>query len=149
MNQELIEKALRIMMDAHEGQCDLDGRAAVLHPLTVGQLGSTDEAMVVGWLHDVVEDCPEWDFSKLESAGFGKDVTDAIRLLTHDPEVPYLEYVAQIIASGNKIAQEVKMNDLRHNLSRGMAGNHQRLVKKHSAAKELFVEAGIWQDAIV
>jgi hypothetical protein len=45
--------------------------------------------------------------------GFPKEVTDALELLTHDPEVPYMDYVAKI--AENPIAKAVKIADLRHN----------------------------------
>lgn len=147
MDAILMEKALRIMLEAHEGQRDLDGRAAVLHPLTVGCNGTTDEAKAAGWLHDVVEDCEGWTIERLTQEGMPAAVTDALRLLTHDKEEPYLDYVRRIIDSGNATAQEVKMNDLRHNLARGTAGGHEQLVRKHGEARNLFVEAGLWKNA--
>ena len=44
---------------------------------------------------------------------FGDAVMDALRLLTHDDSVPYLDYVRAI--KGNRIAREVKLADLAHN----------------------------------
>ena len=37
----------------------------------------------------------------------------ALKFLTHSPDIPYMEYVANI--KNNKIAAEVKLADLRHN----------------------------------
>lgn len=51
-----IEDALRIAIEAHEGQKDLDGNPVILHPLTVGLAGHNREEIVAGLLHDVVED---------------------------------------------------------------------------------------------
>lgn len=45
--------------------------------------------------------------------GFPAQVVEALGLLTHDPAVPYLEYVAAI--KPNPIARAVKLADLRHN----------------------------------
>ena len=45
--------------------------------------------------------------------GFPAPVTDALRLLTHDPAVPYMEYVAAI--KSDPIARAVKLADLAHN----------------------------------
>lgn len=71
--------------------------------------------------------------------GFSKEVLDAIGLLTHNKEYePYEEYIDRIIKSGNHLAIAVKMNDLRHNIARGKAGNHERLVQKHEAALDKF-----------
>lgn len=38
---------------------------------------------------------------------------DALALLTHDPSIPYLDYVAKI--KENPIVRAVKLADLRHN----------------------------------
>lgn len=133
-----MEHALEIMLEAHKGQRDLDGRAAVLHPLTVGCMGSTDEARVTGWLHDVIEDCEEWTFERLEQEGIPREVVEALQLLTHDKDVPYIDYVERIATSGNATAIEVKRNDLTHNLARGKAGGHEKLVAKHSQAMAFF-----------
>ena len=51
-----IDIALRIATAAHAGQLDRDGYPAILHPLTVGLMGHTDEEKMAGFLHDVVED---------------------------------------------------------------------------------------------
>ena len=49
----------------------------------------------------------------LATMGFSARVMEALRLLTHDPSVPYLEYVASL--KGNPIARAVKLADLAHN----------------------------------
>lgn len=51
-----IEVTLRIALEAHTGQKDLDGNPAILHPLAVGLMGRTDAEIKTGFLHDVVED---------------------------------------------------------------------------------------------
>ena len=51
-----IDIALRIATAAHAGQLDRDGYPVILHPLTVGLMGHTDEEKMAGFLHDVVED---------------------------------------------------------------------------------------------
>ena len=48
-----------------------------------------------------------------EKWGFSEEVLDALDLMTHDKNVPYMEYVAKI--SENEIARTVKLADLRHN----------------------------------
>ena len=44
---------------------------------------------------------------------FGDDAIAALRLLTHDPDVPYLYYVREIRT--NPTAKKVKLADLAHN----------------------------------
>lgn len=111
------EKALQIAIEAHEGQKDKVGKPYVLHPITVGFMGENEAEMIVGFLHDVVEDTSV-SIEDLEKI-FDKGITDALRLLTHDKSEPYWTYVDRIKNSGNKLALAVKTNDLKHNIIRG------------------------------
>ena len=51
-----VDLALKIAVKAHAGQVDRDHEAYILHPLTVGLMGKTDEERCAGFLHDVMED---------------------------------------------------------------------------------------------
>lgn len=128
-----IDVALQIAVKAHEGQTDRDGNPVILHPLTVGLMGQTDEEKMAGFLHDVVEDA-DYSFDDLLLAGIPKGVVDALRLLTHEKGMPYMDYVQRIIDSGNPIALWTKYNDLQHNYARGKA--YPDLQAKHGAALE-------------
>ena len=74
--------------------------------------------------------------------GFSEEVISSLRLLTHDKETPYMEYIERICKSGNRTAINVKLNDLRHNLARGREGGHTRCVEKHLVALE-YIEKSI------
>lgn len=137
---EAVELALRVF----HGKRDLDGNPVILHALSVGMKGKNKTQMVAGFLHDVVEDT-DITLENLAEYGFSKEVLEVVRLLTHGPETPYEDYVMNIINARNMDAIAVKMNDLNHNLERGKAGGHTRIVKKHTAAlntikKELNIE---------
>lgn len=86
------------------------------HPEHVAAAVEGDEAKAVAWLHDVVEDT-SYSFSDLEAQGISPSVTDALRLLTHDKAVPYLDYVRAIKQS--PLATKVKLADLTHNSDLG------------------------------
>lgn len=129
-----IEYALRIAIEAHEGQKDLDGNPVILHPMTVAVAGRNREEQIAGLLHDVVEDT-DITFEELTHRGVDDSIIEALRLLTHDKEkMSYEEYVQQIASSGNDIAIHVKYYDLCHNLKRGRAGGHWNIVAKHERA---------------
>lgn len=134
-----IDTALSIATAAHAGQLDRDGYPVILHPLSVGLMGHTDEEKMAGFLHDVVEDT-EYTFDDLLERGIPKGVVNALRLLTHDKATDYFDYVQHIIDSGNPIALQVKYNDLQHNFARGKA--YPDLQKKHGKALAM-VEAAI------
>ena len=102
-----IDLALKIAVDAHAGQVDKDGYPYILHPLTVGLMGETDEEKAAGFLHDVVEDTG-WSLDALREAGISEGVVAALALLTHDKSLDYFDYVRRIIDSGNPIALKVK-----------------------------------------
>lgn len=129
-----IDIALRIATAAHAGQLDRDGHPVILHPLTVGLMGHTDEEKIAGFLHDVVEDS-DLAFDDLLREGITNGIVNALRLLTHEKGTDYFEYVQNIIDSGNPIALQVKFNDLRHNFSRGKS--YPDLQAKHGKALKM------------
>ena len=132
-----IEDVIRIMLEAHEGQKDLDGKPEILHPLAVGLAGANRDEVITGFLHDVVEDS-KLTFVDLHNKGVDNNVINALKLLTHDKnKSTYTDYINKIATSGNKTAIHVKYNDLRNNLKRGIAGNHMKQVRKHEAALKI------------
>ncbi len=107
-------------MEAHRGQKDLDGNPVILHPLTVGLMGKTPDEQCVGFLHDVVEDT-DYTFDDLLRSGVGPHIVNALRLLTHKEGTDYLDYVRNIVNSGNQLAIAIKLNDLNHTSNEGVA----------------------------
>ena len=128
-----IEDALRLAIEAHEGQKDLDGKPVILHPMAVGLAGRNREEVIAGLLHDVVEDT-SFTFEDLLKRGVDEPIVEALRILTHTKDMPYEDYVKRIAQSGNDIAIHVKYNDLCHNLKRGRAGGYWNIVAKHEKA---------------
>lgn len=110
-----LERAISIAKKAHKGQTDKYGAPYILHPLRVMHLGRTEEERIVGVLHDVVEDCPEWPLERLKQEGFTKRVIDAIGCLTKESDNAdynlYLEGIRK-----NALAIRVKLNDLTDNM---------------------------------
>ena len=107
----LTNKAMRIAYDAHHGQVDKCGQPYVFHPYHLAEQMPDEATVCVALLHDVVEDT-DITFEELERA-FPPEVTDALRLLTHEPGVDYFDYVRAI--RGNGVARAVKLADLAHN----------------------------------
>ena len=109
---EKTKKALKLCFEAHKDQVDKSGMPYVFHPFHLAEQMADETTTVVALLHDVIEDT-DHTFSDLEEMGFGGEIISALRLLTHSPEVDYMEYVAKI--KENPVAKEVKLADLRHN----------------------------------
>ena len=104
--------AMKICFDAHKNQVDKGGIPYVFHPFHLAEQMDTEEEICVALLHDVVEDT-DYTIEDLKKYGFSKNILEAIALLTHDDEVPYMEYVRKI--KKNSIARKVKLADLKHN----------------------------------
>jgi (p)ppGpp synthase/HD superfamily hydrolase len=107
-----IEKALQIAAKAHEGQKDKEGLPYVLHPLRVMQKVQGVEAMIVGVLHDVIEDTSV-TADDLRQAGFSEQVVAAVLCVTHRKDEPYADYVVR--CKSNEVARRVKLADLEDN----------------------------------
>ena len=115
------------------GSPDKVGLPVILHPLVVGNMGSTPIEICVGFLHDVIEDT-DVTVDNLLNAGVDKVIVDSVMLLTHDPSIDYFAYIQKLIDSDNHIAITVKLNDLSHNQERALAYGFQKQVSKYEKA---------------
>lgn len=107
----LIRTAMQIACRAHAGQTDKAGYPYIHHPLHLAEQMTEEYAVCAALLHDVMEDT---DVSEQELAQvMPPEVMEALRLLTHDESVPYMDYVRAI--SHHPIARAVKLADLAHN----------------------------------
>ena len=111
---DLVKKAAQISYDAHDGQKDKGDYPYFMHPLTLALQFDDEITVCVALLHDVVEDHAKDGYTmEFLAKEFPQEVIDALKLLTHDPKVPYLDYVKMI--KTNPIARKVKIADLKHN----------------------------------
>ena len=108
----LTKKAMKIAFEAHKDQKDKSGMPYIYHPVHLAEQMNDEATTCVALLHDVVEDT-DTTFEVLEREGFTVEIIEALKLLTHDDAVPYMEYVAAI--KNNPIAKAVKLADLAHN----------------------------------
>lgn len=109
---EQTKKALCLCFEAHKDQKDKTGLPYVFHPFHLAEQMTDEISTVCALLHDVVEDT-DYSLEDLRKMGFSSEAIEALGLLTHDPAVPYFDYVAAI--SENPIAKRVKLSDLAHN----------------------------------
>lgn len=108
----LTKKALKLCFELHKDQVDKMEMPYVFHPFHLAEQMHDELTTVCALLHDVVEDT-DCTFADLTKMGFPREVVEALRLLTHDEAVPYMDYVREI--APNPIAKQVKIADLRHN----------------------------------
>lgn len=111
INTKLTRKAMILAYNAHMNQFDRAGVPYIYHPIHLAEQMKTETECIVALLHDVVEDT-DVTFEELEKE-FSNEVIDALKLLTHDENVDYMEYVKEI--KKNEIARNVKIADLLHN----------------------------------
>ena len=110
----------------------------VFHPFHVAEQMQDENSTIVALLHDVVEDT-EYTLEDLRSFGFSDEVLEAIALLTHEPDVPYVEYLERI--KTNQLAKTVKLADIMHNSDQTrLEANDERAEyweKKYTRARQI------------
>lgn len=133
--------ALKLCFEAHKEQIDKSGMPYVFHPFHLAEQMTDEETTIVALLHDVVEDT-DYTIDSLREMGFNEAVLEAIELMTHDDDTPYMDYVAKI--KTNSIAKAVKLADLKHNSDitrlEIVTNNDQKRVDKYLQAIELLEE---------
>lgn len=126
---------MRLAFDVHKDQTDKSGTPYIYHPIHLAEQMDDENAVIVALLHDVVEDS-NMIFEDITQLGFPDEVIVALKLLTHDDTVEYMDYIKSL--SKNEIARKVKLADLRHNsdlarLSTVNENDIQRLKKYNEA----------------
>jgi (p)ppGpp synthase/HD superfamily hydrolase len=117
MDQEDIAKF--IAYAAHRGQFRSDGVTPyITHPEAVANSFPENNVKerALAWLHDVLEDCPWLSPFALRKFGLDSEVVWAVNAMTHEKDVPYDEYIDDVIDYGPSVVK-VKLADIRHNLS--------------------------------
>jgi len=110
----MLERAIEIAVEAHEGQIDKGGNPYILHPLRVMMSVDGELEKIVAVLHDVVEDS-NWTFEALLAEGFSIEVIEALKSVTKESEDEDYDLFIQR-AMQNPIGRKVKIADLRDNL---------------------------------
>lgn len=130
MKKDLIDLAEDIINEAFPEHITDKGGVPYIYHLKIVQEIASDLAIrtfgvrdqeilhniiVIALLHDLLEDCPEWNEARLLDAIGLKEVVEAVVLLTKTPEQPYEAYIERI--SEHQLATIVKIADLSHNLN--------------------------------
>ena len=136
------KKAMKLCFKAHKDQVDKSGMPYVFHPFHVAEQMTAEATTIVALLHDVVEDT-DYTLEDIAAEGFGKEILEAVALMTHEDDIPYLDYVAKL--KENPIARAVKLADLAHNSDLSRIGEideeTKRRLEKYKKAKDI-LESG-------
>ncbi len=110
---DTINKALKITMEAHNGQTDKGGHSYIFHPIRVALNCNSKAEKVAALLHDVVEDTPI-TLEDLKAEGFDDSIIEAVKCLTKTRGEDYQDFIKRV--AKNPIAREVKIQDLQDNM---------------------------------
>lgn len=132
-------RAFFIAARAHKGQRDKGGKPYIFHPLNVSLNGKGKDEKIVALLHDVIEDT---DYTIDDLKFLTEDQREALLLLTHDKDKPYMTYIEAI--KKNKIASRVKLADLDQNMKlkrlKTVTEKDLERLEKYKRAKDLLME---------
>ncbi len=109
----MLEKAIKIAVNAHKGQKDKNGEAYIGHLLRVMHTGTTEDEKICGVLHDLLEDT-NCTFEDLKKEDFSEVIIDALKCLTKKNHESYDQFIDLVLT--DKLAVKVKLNDLTDNL---------------------------------
>nr|GLL42564.1 putative GTP diphosphokinase RSH1, chloroplastic [Ipomoea trifida] len=108
---ELVQNALNLAFEAHDGQKRRSGEPFIIHPVAVAQiLGELEldwESIAAGLLHDTVEDTNVVTFERIEQE-FGVTVRHIVEGETKVSKLGKIKYKDE-----NHSTQDVKADDLR------------------------------------
>ena len=109
----LLTRAINIAVAAHGGTLDRGGALYILHPLRVMLSGENEDEMIVGVLHDTVEDTYV-TLETLRFAGFSKEIVAAVDAVSRRKTETYRQYIQRIVDAGT-LAIKVKLFDIADN----------------------------------
>ncbi|MFZ5424626.1 MAG: GTP pyrophosphokinase [Patescibacteria group bacterium] len=109
-----LDKAIVLAKKLHEGQTDLGGNPYIHHVLWVMNHVEGTSTKICAVLHDVIEDTQITPQNLLD-AGFSLEIIHALGLLTKAEAESRISYILKI-AFGPKMALNVKIADLTHNI---------------------------------
>lgn len=122
------KQALKLATEKHKGQLRKNsGKPYITHLIAVADKFTDEKHKIVAILHDIVEDTNMSIFHLADifhtndDLLFNSTIISSINQLTKKKEESYLNYISRV--KKNKLAKEIKIEDLKHNLSDINKGN--------------------------
>lgn len=108
------ELAFQIAKIAFEGKIDKGGKPYFNHLVRVAEKFKEDDFLYpIAMLHDLLEDCSEWNVKSLGCL-FSENIVKTIELLTRKTGQDYFDYINEIKQSS--WATKIKLVDLKDNM---------------------------------
>jgi (p)ppGpp synthase/HD superfamily hydrolase len=112
--EDIKDLAFQIAKKAFEGKKDKGGQPYFNHLCRVANTFQEDNFLYpIAILHDLIEDCPEWNETSLKCL-FSENIVNTIVLLTKKENEDYFEYIGRI--NQNSWATKIKLADLKDNM---------------------------------
>lgn len=137
-NKDLLYKTLELILKVFEGSVDKGGLPYYNHLFKVYSKVNNYDEKIIALLHDIIED-KNIKASELLDIGYPKHIVDAVVILTKKKGAYYPDYIESIIDSDNKLAMNVKLADLEHNMdlkkiSNPTVNDYERVNKRYMPA---------------
>lgn len=111
--KHLLQRAIQIAAEAHQGQQDKVGNPYFDHCRRVAERVAGDKERIIAFLHDVPEKGSGWTLDRLRQEGFSPSVIAAVDALTRRLGEADDAFVRR--AASNPLARPVKQADLEDN----------------------------------
>jgi (p)ppGpp synthase/HD superfamily hydrolase len=146
----LLQKAVDLAVKAHRFSEDPPGEPYIVHPMRVlVSVSQADDAQqdehlrCVAILHDTLERT-KLTAAELIKAGMPKAVVRAVKLLTHESDTRYVDYVIKLksdpLARAVKIADLLDNADLRRVTFRAAKGKDRKRVIRYAASYKFLTD---------
>jgi len=137
-NDDLLYKTLELILKVFEGSLDKGGLPYYNHLFKVYSKVSSYDEKIVALLHDIIED-KKVTKEDLLGLNYPQHIIDAVVILTKKKGAYYPDYIESIIESDNKLAMNVKLADLEHNMdltriSNPTVNDYERVNKRYMPA---------------
>ena len=139
---QLILVSQSIAMLAHWGQLDKAGNLYFDHCKRVAHKGKKVEEVILGFLHDVLEDTTEPEKYNIqifrEKYGIPEDILKSLELITRDKKEPYFDYIRKL--KTDELAKIIKLYDIEDHLTYGTEYIPESLIERYKKAKQILEE---------
>ena len=142
------KNAARLAAELHAGQVDKAGKPYIDHLIRVVLIlqrrfpDATDAEIEAAWLHDAIEDTAATAESLL-AAGVSQEAVDIVTLLTKPDGAVYLEWIGELVKTGNASAIRVKLADNEDNQAparvAALPGAEQMVATRYAPARKLLL----------
>ena len=114
---DVLSRAIGVALNAHAKQYRHDGVTPYFHHLrdVASRVGDDIELQAIAWLHDVLEDGPDFTADTLRQRGMPEHLIDAVIALTRQKNESYDDFIHRV--KKNTMAHKVKVADILSNLS--------------------------------